>query len=82
MTRPRSGRPYPGNKYPGLAVADDGTHKSKEELIKLYGEKGVNGSEGSHRLPDRRAFVPPVALKYILGLENVRNYDRGPNGAT
>lgn len=60
------------------AVAEDGTFKSAEELEKLYGAQGITkdldevvaycriGERSSHSW---------FALKYILGYENVRNYD-------
>ncbi|MDL1900627.1 sulfurtransferase [Anaerolineae bacterium CFX9] len=60
------------------AVAEDGTYKSREELLALYGAKGVTPD-----LPDvvaycrigERSSHTWFALKYILGFENVRNYD-------
>lgn len=60
------------------AVAEDGTYKSKAELEALYGAKGVSAD-----LPDvvaycrigERSSHTWFALKYILGFENVRNYD-------
>jgi thiosulfate/3-mercaptopyruvate sulfurtransferase len=60
------------------AVAEDGTYKSKEELMQLYGDKGVVGN-GSDivtycRIGERSSHTW-VVLKYILGYHNVRNYD-------
>ncbi len=60
------------------AVAEDGTFKSKEELEQIYGVKGIHNN-----LPDvvtycrigERSSHTWFALKYILGFENVRNYD-------
>ena len=60
------------------AVAEDGSFKSKEELTKLYGAKGISAD-----VPDvvaycrigERSSHTWFALKYILGFENVRNYD-------
>jgi thiosulfate/3-mercaptopyruvate sulfurtransferase len=60
------------------AVAEDGTYKSKEELAALYGGKGVagNGNEVITycRIGERSSHTW-VVLKYILGYQNVRNYD-------
>jgi thiosulfate/3-mercaptopyruvate sulfurtransferase len=60
------------------AVAEDGTFKSREELVKLYGGKGVTGEAADTvaycRIGERSSHTW-FALKYILGYENVRNYD-------
>jgi thiosulfate/3-mercaptopyruvate sulfurtransferase len=60
------------------AVADDGTYKPKSELAKLYLDKGVpvNGDEivTYCRIGERSSHTW-VVLKYILGYQNVRNYD-------
>ena len=60
------------------AVAEDGTFKSREELAKLYGGKGVTGEAADTvaycRIGERSSHTW-FALKYILGYENVRNYD-------
>jgi thiosulfate/3-mercaptopyruvate sulfurtransferase len=60
------------------AVAEDGTYKSKEELEKLYGGKGIvgNGNEivTYCRIGERSSHTW-VVMKHILGYENVRNYD-------
>jgi thiosulfate/3-mercaptopyruvate sulfurtransferase len=62
----------------GQAVAEDGTFKSKEELEKLYGTKGIAGDKSDVvaycRIGERSSHTW-FALKYILGLNNVRNYD-------
>jgi thiosulfate/3-mercaptopyruvate sulfurtransferase len=60
------------------AVAEDGTYKPREELAKLYGDKGITGN-GSEivtycRIGERSSHTW-VVLKYILGYQNVRNYD-------
>jgi thiosulfate/3-mercaptopyruvate sulfurtransferase len=60
------------------AVAEDGAYKSKEELAALYGTKGV--ASGSSEIVTycrigERSSHSWVVLKYILGCENVRNYD-------
>src|SRR5258706_4144395 len=59
------------------AVAEDGTYKSKEELAKLYGDKGVgaNGEIVTYCRIGERSSHTWVVLKYILGYDNVRNYD-------
>ncbi len=60
------------------AVAEDGTFKSRDELAKLYGSKGVNGDDSDIvaycRIGERSSHTW-FALKYILGYDNVRNYD-------
>jgi thiosulfate/3-mercaptopyruvate sulfurtransferase len=60
------------------AVAEDGTYKSREELEQLYGSKGVgkNSEEivAYCRIGERSSHTW-FALKYILGYDNVRNYD-------
>lgn len=62
----------------GQAVAEDGTYKSKEDLEKLYGGKGITSGKQDVvaycRIGERSSHTW-FALKYILGLENVRNYD-------
>jgi thiosulfate/3-mercaptopyruvate sulfurtransferase len=60
------------------AVAEDGTYKSKEDLAKLYGDKGVTGNGNEIvtycRIGERSSHTW-VVMKYILGYEHVRNYD-------
>ncbi len=60
------------------AVAEDGTYKSREELEKLYGGKGITSDKNDIvaycRIGERSSHTW-FALKYILGLDNVRNYD-------
>jgi len=62
----------------GQAVAEDGTFKSREELEKLYGGKGINDSKEEIvtycRIGERSSHTW-FALRYILGYDNVRNYD-------
>lgn len=61
----------------GLAAHEDGTFKPHEELEKLYGEKGISGHEpviAYCRIGERSSHTWFV-LKYLLGYENVRNYD-------
>lgn len=60
------------------AVLEDGTFKSKEDLAALYGGKGITGSQDEIvaycRIGERSSHTWFV-LKYILGYENVKNYD-------
>jgi thiosulfate/3-mercaptopyruvate sulfurtransferase len=60
------------------AVAEDGTYKSREALQQLYGSKGLNPSSEDVvaycRIGERSSHTW-FALKYILGYDNVRNYD-------
>lgn len=59
------------------AVKDDGTFKSREELEELYGGKGVKASLPTItycRIGERSSHTWFV-LTYLLGHENVRNYD-------
>lgn len=61
----------------GTAANPDGTFKSAEELKKLYGEQGVTGEEpiiAYCRIGERSSHTWFV-LKYLLGYEDVRNYD-------
>ena len=60
------------------AVAEDGTFKSREELEALYADQGINGSINeiiAYCRIGERSSHSWVALKYILGYDNVRNYD-------
>ena len=59
------------------AVRDDGTFKSREELDALYGGKGVGAGTPVItycRIGERSSHTWFV-LKYLLGYDNVRNYD-------
>jgi len=60
------------------AVAEDGTYKPRAELEKLYGDKDIHGNGNEIitycRIGERSSHTW-VVLKYILGYENVRNYD-------
>jgi thiosulfate/3-mercaptopyruvate sulfurtransferase len=62
----------------GQAVAEDGTFKSVEELKALYGGKGVTADKEEVvaycRIGERSSHTWFV-LKYLLGYNNVRNYD-------
>jgi len=59
------------------ASGEDGTFKSYDDLQKLYGAKGVTGSDeviAYCRIGERSSHTWFV-LKYLLGFEKVRNYD-------
>ena len=60
------------------AVSEDGTYKSVEELRELYGSRGLNLDADEVvaycRIGERSSHTW-VVLKYLLGYENVRNYD-------
>jgi thiosulfate/3-mercaptopyruvate sulfurtransferase len=59
------------------AANEDGTFKSAEALAALYGGKGINGSDeviAYCRIGERSSHTWFV-LKYLLGYNNVRNYD-------
>jgi thiosulfate/3-mercaptopyruvate sulfurtransferase len=59
------------------AVAEDGTFKPKDELAKIYGGKGLDANQdvvAYCRIGERSSHTW-FALKYLLGYDNVRNYD-------
>jgi thiosulfate/3-mercaptopyruvate sulfurtransferase len=59
------------------AAAEDGTFKPADALRQLYGGKGVNGEKeviAYCRIGERSSHTWFV-LKYLLGYDNVRNYD-------
>lgn len=59
------------------AVGPDGTYKSRAELEKIYGMKGVTADKeviAYCRIGERSSHTW-FALKYLLGYPNVRNYD-------
>jgi thiosulfate/3-mercaptopyruvate sulfurtransferase len=61
----------------GKACNDDGTFKSREELQALYGGQGVTADKNVIaycRIGERSSHTWFV-LKYLLGFENVKNYD-------
>ena len=61
----------------GKACNDDGTFKSIEDLQRLYGAEGVQGSKpviAYCRIGERSSHTWFV-LKYLLGANNVTNYD-------
>ncbi|MEO8607509.1 MAG: sulfurtransferase [Chloroflexota bacterium] len=60
------------------AVAEDGTFKSVTELKALYGGKGITGDQDeivAYCRIGERSSHSWFALKYILGYQNVKNYD-------
>ena len=61
----------------GKACNDDGTFKSADELRQLYAGEGVDGSRpviAYCRIGERSSHTWFV-LKYLVGLDNVTNYD-------
>ena len=59
------------------AANEDGTFKSLEDLKKLYEAKGINGKDeviAYCRIGERSSHTWFV-LKYLLGFDQVRNYD-------
>jgi thiosulfate/3-mercaptopyruvate sulfurtransferase len=61
----------------GKACNDDGTFKSAAELRALYGGEGIDGSKpviAYCRIGERSSHTWFV-LKYLLGFNNVTNYD-------
>ena len=59
------------------AANDDGTFKSADELRKLYADAGVDFSKPTIaycRIGERSSHTWFV-LKYLLGVDNVKNYD-------
>jgi thiosulfate/3-mercaptopyruvate sulfurtransferase len=61
----------------GKACNDDGTFKSADELRALYGGEGIDGSKpviAYCRIGERSSHTWFV-LKYLLGFQNVKNYD-------
>ncbi len=61
----------------GMAVAEDGTFKSYDELKEIYGSQGITADRPTIaycRIGERSSHTWFV-LKYLLGFENVRNYD-------
>jgi thiosulfate/3-mercaptopyruvate sulfurtransferase len=59
------------------AALDDGMFRSYQELAALYGAEGIDGSKPAIaycRIGERSSHTWFV-LKYLLGLEDVKNYD-------
>jgi len=61
----------------GKNCNDDGTFKSFEELKALYAAQGVTGDKPviAYCRIGERSSLTWFALKYLLGFNNVRNYD-------
>jgi thiosulfate/3-mercaptopyruvate sulfurtransferase len=61
----------------GQACNEDGTFKSFDDLQKLYGGKGITGAGEiiAYCRIGERSSHSWFALKYLLGYDNVRNYD-------
>jgi thiosulfate/3-mercaptopyruvate sulfurtransferase len=61
----------------GKACNEDGTFKSADELRRLYGAEHIDGSKpviAYCRIGERSSHTW-FALKYLLGFDNVTNYD-------
>jgi len=61
----------------GMAVNEDGTFKSRDELARIYGDKDVTADKDviTYCRIGERSSHSWFALKYLLGYPNVRNYD-------
>jgi thiosulfate/3-mercaptopyruvate sulfurtransferase len=59
------------------AVAADGTYKSRGELEEIYGTKGISQDKQiiTYCRIGERSSHTWFALKYLLGYDDVRNYD-------
>ena len=60
-----------------MACNDDGTFKSYDDLKRLYGLEGIDGSKpvvAYCRIGERSSHTWFV-LKYLLGFPDVTNYD-------
>lgn len=69
--------PGAGNVPWATAVQEDSTFKSADELLKIYGDKGVQASKPAIaycRIGERSAHTWFV-LSELMGVEDVRNYD-------
>jgi thiosulfate/3-mercaptopyruvate sulfurtransferase len=61
----------------GKACNDDGTFKTYDELLALYGAEGIHAGQpviAYCRIGERSSHTWFV-LKYLLGVEDVKNYD-------
>jgi thiosulfate/3-mercaptopyruvate sulfurtransferase len=61
----------------GKACNDDGTFKSAAALRQIYGAEGIDGAKpviAYCRIGERSSHTW-FALKYLLGFDNVTNYD-------
>jgi thiosulfate/3-mercaptopyruvate sulfurtransferase len=61
----------------GKNCNDDGTFKSFDELKALYAEKGIMGDQPviAYCRIGERSSLTWFAMKYLLGFDNVKNYD-------
>jgi thiosulfate/3-mercaptopyruvate sulfurtransferase len=61
----------------GKNCNDDGSFKSFDELKALYAEKGITGNEPviAYCRIGERSSLTWFAMKYLLGFDNVKNYD-------
>ena len=59
------------------AVAADGTFKSADELHEVYGSRGIDASQSviAYCRIGERSSHSWFALKYLMGIEDVTNYD-------
>src|SRR4029078_8169887 len=66
----------------GKNCNDDGSFKSFDDLKALYAEKGITGSEPviAYCRIGERSSLTWFAMKYLLGFENVKNYDGSGTG--
>jgi len=61
----------------GKNCNDDGTFKSYDELKALYAGQGISGDQPviAYCRIGERSSLTWFAMKYLLGFENVKNYD-------
>ena len=61
----------------GKNCNDDGTFKSVDDLKALYGAQGITGATPviAYCRIGERSSLTWFAMKYLLGFENVKNYD-------
>jgi thiosulfate/3-mercaptopyruvate sulfurtransferase len=61
----------------GKNCNDDGSFKSFDDLKALYAEKGITGDEPviAYCRIGERSSLTWFAMKYLLGFDNVKNYD-------
>jgi thiosulfate/3-mercaptopyruvate sulfurtransferase len=61
----------------GKNCNDDGTFKSVDDLKALYADKGITGDQPviAYCRIGERSSLTWFAMKYLLGFDNVKNYD-------
>jgi thiosulfate/3-mercaptopyruvate sulfurtransferase len=61
----------------GKNCSDDGTFKSYDDLKALYAAQGISGDRPviAYCRIGERSSLTWFAMKYLLGFENVKNYD-------